>query len=210
MILLGDQLGSVGDPDSQFMSHFSDSGKRAKDIVGAYLLACAALAFLLFLAGLSAFLRTESDRIAAVAQVSMISGLAFVAALLVGAASLSAVSSSVAYADLFGEPSHQFGADVTRLATQLGFMLLVFGMLAAALSIAAICASALQTSIFPGWLAWLGIAAAAVLLFGFFFIPIFALPVWVLAVSLSLLRRPKWGRTPGLLTPCPIAPTISP
>ena len=187
VIVSGGQLGSAGDPDRQFVSYFNNASNRARDIAGAYVLAAAGLAFAVFLAHMYAALRERSAQ-RALPLVALGAGLVFVALLLAAAAALSAVSTSMAYADLFGEEWHEFDADVLRLATQLGFMLLVFAMWAAAACIAAISLAARTAGIFPAWLVAFGLIAAFALLFSFFFLPAGALPIWVIAASLHLAR----------------------
>jgi hypothetical protein len=187
VMVSGEQLGSVGDPDQQFVSYFDDTSNRARDIAGAYVLAAAGLTFVVFLAHMYSTLRARSGQ-TALPLIALGAGLVFVALLLAATAALSAVSTSMAYADLFGEEQHQFGPDVLRLATQLGFMLLVFAMWGAAACIAAISLAARSAGIFTAWLAGLGFVAAFALLFSFFFLPAVALPIWVLAVSVMLLR----------------------
>jgi hypothetical protein len=120
--------------------------------------------------------------------VTLGAGFISVALLFAAAAALSAVPTSLAYAAIFDEERHEFGADVSRLATQFGFMLLVFAMWAAATCIAAISLAARRAGIFSGWLVGFGFIAAFALLFSFFFLPAAALPLWVFVVSVWLLR----------------------
>jgi hypothetical protein len=56
VLVSGGQLGSAGDPDRQFVSYFSDTTNRVRDIVGAYFLVAAGLAFVVFLANMHAML----------------------------------------------------------------------------------------------------------------------------------------------------------
>ena len=205
VLVSGGQLGSAGDPDEQFVSYFSDTSNRVRDIAGAYVLAAAGLAFVVFLALMYATLREHSGQ-RALPLVALGAGLVFVALLFAAAAALSSVATSMAYAELFDEERHEFGPDVSRLATQFGFMLLVFAMWAAAACIAAISLAARATGIFPAWLVGLGLVAALALLFSFFFMPAAALPIWAMAASLHLLRR---HNASAPLTPSPTPPTIS-
>ncbi|MDZ4279000.1 MAG: hypothetical protein U1B78_07660 [Dehalococcoidia bacterium] len=191
----GEQLGSAGDPDRQFVSYFNDTSNRARDIAGAYVLAAAGLAFVVFLALMYATLREHPGQ-RGLPLIALGAGLVFVALLLAAAAALSAVSTSMAYATLFDEERHEFDADVLRLATQLGFMLLVFAMWAAAACIAAISLAARTAGIFPAWLVGFGLVAALALLFSFFFLPAAALPIWVVAASLHLVRPHRVFATP--------------
>ena len=200
VLVSGEQLGSAGDPDEQFVSYFSDTSNRVRDIAGAYVLAAAGLAFIVFLAHVCVALREHSG-LRALPLVALGAGLIFVALLLAAAAALSAVPTSMAYADLFDEERHEFDADVSRLATQFGYMLLVFAMWAAAACIAAIALAARTTGIFPAWLVGFGFVTAFALLFSFFFLPAAALPIWVVAASLHLVRSRTAFATP--LTPSP-------
>ena len=198
VIVSGGQLGSAGDPDRQFVSYFNNASNRARDIAGAYVLAASGMAFVVFLAQMYTTLREHAvGRV--LPLIALGAGLVFVALLLAAAAALSAVPTSMAYADLFDEERHEFDADVSRLATQFGFMLLVFAMWAAATCAAAISLAARATGTFPAWLAGFGLVAAFALLFSFFFMPAAALPTWVLVVSLVLSRRR--GDDAGPLTP---------
>jgi len=195
VLVSGEQLGSVGDPDRQFVSYFNDTGNRMRDIAGAYVLAASGMAFVVFLAQMYTTLREHAvGRVLPLTALG--AGLIFVALLLAAAAALSAVPTSLALAAIFDEERHEFGPDVSRLATQFGFMLLVFAMWAVAACIAAISLAARATGIFPAWLAGFGLVAAFALLFSFFFMPAAALPIWVLAVSLVLSRRRRGDAGP--------------
>lgn len=187
VLVSGGQLGSAGDPDRQFIAYFSDTSNRVRDIIGAYFLVAAGLAFVVFVANLHAMLPERSGQ-RALPLIAFGGGLVFVALLFAAAAALSAVPSSLAYAAIFDEERHEFGPDVSRLATQFGFMLLVFAMWAAAACIAGISLAARSAGMFPRWLAGVGFVAAFALLFSFFFMPAAALPLWVLVVSIVLLR----------------------
>lgn len=187
VLVSGGQLGSAGDPDRQFVAYFSDTSNRVRDIAGAYVLAAAGLAFIVFVANLYAMLPEGSGK-QALPLMAFGAGLVFVALLLAAAAALSAVPTSLAYAAIFDEERHEFGPDVSRLATQFGLMLLVFAMWAAAACIAAISLAGRAAGMLPGWLAAFGFVAAFALLFSFFFMPAAALPLWAFVVSVWLLR----------------------
>ncbi len=108
MIASGGQLGSAGDPDRQFVSYFNDTGNRARDIGGAYLLAAAGLAFVVFLAQMYTTLRERAvGRLLPLTALG--TGLIFVALLFAAAAALSAVSTSLAFAAIFDEERHAIG-----------------------------------------------------------------------------------------------------
>ena len=65
--------------------------------------------------------------------------------------------------------------------------MLIFGLLAVALTVASTSLAIIRTRVYPLWLASLGFAVAVLLLFWLLFLPMLALIVWVLAVSVVLL-----------------------
>lgn len=82
------------------------------------------------------------------------------------------------------------GADVLRLGNDAGFgMVSVAGMPAAALAIACLGVQARAAGIFGQRLARFSLAAAVVLLASVVFLPIVALLIWLVAVTVTLTRR---------------------
>jgi hypothetical protein len=69
--------------------------------------------------------------------------------------------------------------------------LLLYGMFAAAVCIAATSGSALRTGTLPRWLVIAGFVVAALVgVLGVVFLPMILLVLWVLAVSIAMLMRP--------------------
>ena len=68
-------------------------------------------------------------------------------------------------------------------------LILVYGALAAALLVAVVSMVSLQTQAFPSWVIWGGFVVAVVLLFAVIFLPLLALPLWVLGLSIARLQR---------------------
>jgi hypothetical protein len=66
-----------------------------------------------------------------------------------------------------------------------------------------------RTGILPRWFAWLGFVCAVVLLFGVVFIPMVALPIWLLAGSFILFRLPSIEAEPAVALPTPSGPLMS-
>jgi hypothetical protein len=162
---------------------YADSGNRARVVIAAYLLAIAGLSFLWFLAHLRGRLSAAEGEPATLSAVSFAGGVVFVAMLFAGAA---AQSPTYAFSvDLFDEPQSQLAR---ATIPHQGYSALIFGLLAAALTVASASLAIMRTEVYPLWLAWLGFAVAVLLLFGLLFLPILALLVWVLAVSVVLLR----------------------
>ena len=77
------------------------------------------------------------------------------------------------------------------MLTDMGIgMHLISGLLAAAVMVAAASAAGRRTGVLPRGVVVAGLVVAPLLLVGFTWIPQFLVPLWVVAVSISLLRRP--------------------
>lgn len=171
------------DSDALVNAFYADTGNRARVIVAAYLLAGAGLAFLCFLAHLRSLLRIAEGEPGTLSALTFAGGVVFVATLFAaGAAQGPTYALSI---DLYDEPPSQLSR---ALIPHMGYGMLVYGLLAAAFAITSTSLAIVRTAAFPRWLAWVGFAAAGLLLFGVFFLPMIALPLWVLAVSFALFR----------------------
>jgi hypothetical protein len=183
LVLPGD-VPCCEDPDSDIVSWYEDSGNRLRIIIAVYLLTISALAFLVFLNGLRERLALAEGEPGGLARLGFAAGVLFVAMVFVMAVAAGSVAAGVEFQD---EP---VDAGVARFAPHVGFgALLVPGMLSAALLVACTSVLTVRTGILPVWTAWLGFLAAVALLFGIFFFPAIALPIWVLVMSIALLMR---------------------
>ena len=61
----------------------------------------------------------------------------------------------------------------------------------------------IRTGVLPRWFAWLGFVCTVVLLFGAIFIPMIALPIWLVAASVILFRLPSIEAEPVTAIPVP-------
>jgi hypothetical protein len=173
--------------DAEVVTFFGDSGNQTTYIASAYIIAVAGIAFLYFVSTLRSLLARSEGASATLVTFVGIAGGVFVALLFAGFAATVAVPGGVA---IGGEPVPS--ADLLRMMPQLGHgLVLVFGMLAASAMIAAASAIILKDATLPRWLAWAGFACAVLLLAGAMFMPTMALPIWVIATSIVLLRRPS-------------------
>jgi hypothetical protein len=133
------------------------------------------------------------------------SAIVFVSLLLVGALAIASVPASIAFGD-----APLPGADFARQLTQLGMgAILAPGALAAAVFIAATSKVGAAAGILPRTVAVLGYVAAVLLLFGAFFLPLLALPIWTIVVGIALSRHPVPATAPRARTGAS-APTPSP
>jgi hypothetical protein len=174
------------DSAAKVLAWYADHGHRVGIVVGAYVLAFCGLFVLWFASGLRQRLRAAEGAESRLADVALGGGILLVGMLWVGAVALAAVPAGES---LGGAPL--VTADVARFLPQLGFgAILLFGMFAAIALIEATSIVILRTGVFPRWLAWLGFACGVVLLFGVVFLPMIALPIWLIATSVVLTRNP--------------------
>ncbi len=170
--------------DAKVLAWYADHGHRLTNIIGAYLLAFCGLFFLWFASGLRQRLRAAEGPGGRLADVALGGGVLCVGLFWVGAAALVAVSGGESFG---GQPLTN--ADIARFLPQVGFpAILIFAMFGAIALIDATSIVIMRTGVLPRWFAWLGFVSAVVLLFGAVFIPMIALPIWLLAASFVLFR----------------------
>jgi MFS family permease len=176
------------DPDAKIISWYADHGHRVGVIVGAFILAFCGLFLLWFAAGLRQRLRLAEGPEGRLANVALGGAVLLVALLWVGTAALGAIPAGVS----LGGSSQLSDADLGRFLPSIGFgSILIFGMFGAIALIDATSVVIWRTGVFPRWLAWLGFVCGVVLLFGAVFLPVIALPVWLIAASIVLYRQPE-------------------
>ncbi len=173
-------------PDADWIKVISSSSNRATIIVGAYVLFVAGLLFLAFAASIRTALRSEETSASVLASVASASAVVFVTLLLIGALALASVPASITFGD-----STVPGADFARQLSQLGVgAMLAPGALAAAVYVASTSRLGAVTGLFSRGVSIIGYVAAVALLFGAFFLPFLALPIWAIVVGIALARRP--------------------
>jgi hypothetical protein len=189
-----------GDTDAQVLAWYADHGHRVGIIVGAFLLAFCGLFFLWYASGLRQRLRAAEGPGGRLANVALGGAILFVGMLWVGGAALA----SIPAAQSFGGSPPLKVADVARFLPSVGFgAILLFSAFGAIALIDATSIVILRTGILPKWFAWLGFVATIVLLFGVLFIPMIALPIWLLVGSVILFRLPSLEAEPVVLVPTP-------
>jgi hypothetical protein len=170
-----------GDSDAKIVSYYADSGHRARDIVGLFLILAASLLFLWFLASLRSRLARAEGRAGGMTAAAFGAGL--VSTVLWFVAVVVFVAPSFARADT---SKFQLDPDTFRLLNDLGYTLWFGGTTIAAVTVVATAVLSRRTGLLPRWLTWLSFAVAATLLVAFLFIPILIFLGWVLVVSLVL------------------------
>jgi hypothetical protein len=188
------------DTDAQVVAWYADHGHRLGVLIGTYFLAFCGLFFLWFVSGLRQRLRAAEGPGGRLANVALGGAVLFVGMLWVGAAALLAVPG----AESFGDSTPLRVADIARFVPSLGFgAILIFGAFGAIAMIDATSIVAMRTGILPKWFAWLGFVATVVLLFGVVFLPMVALPIWLLAASYVFFKLPSIEAEPVVLVPTP-------
>jgi hypothetical protein len=180
--------GEPPDTDAQLVARYADSGDRAREYAAFFLIAGAALAFIVFVTGLRSLLaRNESPehRLAALAYAG---GVTCAALILVGNA-ISRATASASDDELF-----TLDPDTQRIFESAGFLLFVSAALAAILVVVAVSVAALRYGVLPRWLGWAGIVVAALLPSAFVFVGFLILLAWVLAVGITLASRHRSPR----------------
>jgi hypothetical protein len=174
----------VGASDREILEYYADSGNRTKELIAFFVIAAAALAFVLFASGLRNLMAPVGRTLA---DISWGGAVAYATLTLAG----NAVSRATAFAamdtDVF-----ELDPNTRRLFEDAGLLLLASGALAAILLVVGASVAAVRQRILPRWLGWAGFVAAALLPLAIGFIGFLVLFVWVLAASVALIaRRPS-------------------
>jgi hypothetical protein len=173
------------DPDAKVLSFYANHGHRVGIIIGAYVLTFCALFLIWFAAGLRQRLRAAEGPGGRLTDVALGGGILAAVGFATGGIALASISAGQSFG---GTPLHT--ADVARFLPSIGFgMILIPGMFGAIALIDAVSIVIMRTGVLPRWLGWLGFVCGVLLLFGVVFLPIIALPVWLVATSVVLQRR---------------------
>jgi hypothetical protein len=173
--------------DATVLAWYAKHSHRVGVIIGVYVLMFFGLFMLWFASGLRERLRAAEGQFGRLANVAFGGAILCVALVWIGGFALAAVPAGQSFG---GEPAVT-NADVARFLPQAGFgAILVGGMFGAIALIEAASVVIMRTDALPRWLAYLGFVCGVVLLFGGFFLPMIALPVWLVAASIALFRLP--------------------
>ena len=178
----------VGPSDREILDYYADSGHRTKELIAFFLIASAALAFVVFALGLRTLIARVEPPTGALAPMVFGSGVGSATLVLAG----NALSRATAFAA--GEDVFELDANTRRLFETSGFLLLVSGALAAILLVVAVSLAALRYGVLPRWLGWAGFVFAALLPLAIGFIGFLVLFLWVLIVCGVLAIRGPLSR----------------
>src|SRR5690606_5147010 len=188
VFLLASGLPGGEDTNAIIARRYAESDRFASTLITLYSFMLAGAGLLWFLASLTLHLRRAGARAGALRALALDGGLICVMALLTAAAATAAIAASIE----FGEET-----DIQPMVASIGWlgsvMLTIPAMIGAGIAIIAISLEILRGGL-PRWLAWLGLGCAAVIiLLGWAFMPMLALPLWTLAAGVALLRAQSGG-----------------
>jgi hypothetical protein len=171
---------SDGASDAKWIAAYTGNAHKAGHIVTGVCLALAGLCLL-------AFMTAVWTRIVDAQRPSRVSPLPVVAAAV--AAACMAVGGVLMGGAISVMSAPTPDANLLRLCNDIGFTMVgLGGMLAAALSIAAISVQARAANLFGRRMAGLGYVVAVILLAAVLFVPIVALLIWLVAAGIVMLR----------------------
>jgi hypothetical protein len=149
-------------------------------------MAVAGAALLVFLADLYSRLRPAGGT----AVLALAGGLCYVAMIFVAGAFWGGYALGGA-GPLQDAPELAPSVTLARVLNEMGIgVLLIYGLFAAAAMIAGVSAAGRTTGILPRGVVIIGWIIAPLMFAGFAYAPQFLIPLWVVAVSAVLLRRP--------------------
>jgi hypothetical protein len=187
LTLAVNDLPNGDDSAAKITSFYNDSGDRAKVIIGSYLMVLGGVFFLWFLASLRVRLLAAEGVPGRLTSIAFGGGVVFVALVMASAAAFMTVAADITFGD-----EKFVSVDAARLLPELGYPLLAIGAMFAAIAmIDAASILIVRTRVLPAWIGWFGFVAAILLLFSFMFLPMVALLLWVLFVSVAMLRGPR-------------------
>jgi hypothetical protein len=171
--------GGDSDDIDKWARWWTDSGHRVAAVIGAYLMVLGLLAFVWFMWSLSQRLRAASGMM--ITFGSLFAGMALVSAL---------VRASIAGGKVFGDTPVPAGGDLAAQLDNVGLgLLLVAGALSAGAFVAVAACLARRDAVLPAWLCIAGYVVAILQVAAGIFIPFVLFVLWILVVSIVLLRR---------------------
>jgi hypothetical protein len=182
------EIPSGGDSAAKVASFYDDSGNRAQVIIASYMLFLAGVFFFWFLGSLRRRLIAAAGEPGRLTSIASAAGIVFIAMLIVAAACFASIAGDITFGD--ETVATVASGDAARVLPELGFpVLLIGGMFAAIAMICSTSVLTMRTGVLPRWIGWYGFVTAVLLLAAVFFLPMILFALWVLFVSIAMLRR---------------------
>jgi|SRR5262245_10564056 len=166
-------------------AYYNDSGHRTTIIIAVFIIVAAAVFFVVFGNDLRERLEASGARTTGI--LAFAGAIMFAAVTSIGALAVGWIPGS----KTFGDVPIPTG-ELNYLSSQLGYgVMLLPGGAAAALTLIAGGFGGARSRALPAWLGWAGVVIGVILFFiAGLFIPLVLLVLWVLIVSIMMLRRP--------------------
>ncbi len=178
-------LPNTDDPDREIRVFYTDSGDRVQAIIGGHILAIAGVVLLVFVNRLRSIIQDAEGGRPLLATGVFGAGIAFGTIFIVSADTFIALPLGLELGNERQAPS----AELALILPDLGFTLIVMSMFPAILMILTTTLASFRYSIFPSWFNWLSVVCAIALIFSAVFLPLIALPIWLIAASIVLMRK---------------------
>jgi hypothetical protein len=172
-----------GASDAEILAYYQDDGNRGMELAAFFLVGLAALCFLSWLGSLRGFLARAEGEPARLTTATIAAGAAFITLAVFAHVAATAISWTAEAYDRY-----EIDPDAARILGSVWYGSFVMSMFAAAAMLLAASVLALNSRVFPTWLAALGFLAALAGLLGFLVWPSLVILVWILAASVWMLR----------------------
>lgn len=184
----------AGSSNADIASYYADGGERGKLSGAGYALAFGGIFFLWFLGSLRTLLRRAEGEPARLSALAFGGGVAMIAMFFVGSALKAGPAGAFDYAD-----NLRLDPELVKVLDSISFWLLSQGAMAGGVMVGAASVLALRTRLLPRWFGWAGLVVAglAFLAVPLFLVPIVLVAAWILVVSVLMLRRPAQSAEPS-------------
>ncbi len=188
LLLLADAPGPTA-TDEELLDYYGSSGSRRVALAGLYVMPFAGIAFIWFIVALRMWISGSQRREdVLLSNVQLVSGILYSGLFLVSAAASAAIAAAAEFTDAELDP------DFARQSNQYGnTILFVFAMRRAAMFVFTTSNMARHARILPAWFVWVGYVVGLFLLLSasFYRALSFVFPVWLLCLTVVLMRRAR-------------------
>ena len=182
-----DAAPDAGTPSARISEYFFNAADRHQLVLGGWVLAFGAIAFLWFLGSLRSWLRRAEG------EAGAMSALAFGAGLVMVTTSFAKNAIFVATAGVYQTADHfRLSPDLYKVLFSVSSWLLAQEVMAGGVLVFAASAVSVRTGVLPRWFAWPGFAVAVVCLLALPLERLAAIPLlaWIMIVSLLMWSPP--------------------
>lgn len=171
-----------GETNREILAYYENAGNRTTEYLSSAIAAAAAIALLIFASAVAAILARAASGPNIWSYAALAGGASSAVLLLVGR------GLSLGIVAAYDYEQFQLDPNVARVVESAGFLLIVAAVMALSLLALAVGLVARETRTLPTWLAWMSLVTAVLALAAAMFLPIFLVLLWMLIVSVTLLR----------------------